>query len=85
LIDPLYGWLPLCQQRFGTHPVQVVHEWNTAAHVLEAEGDPAKRPFTREELQRFFDHDDEQVDRVRGLGRKGWLAAFRDATLFKTA
>lgn len=85
LIDPLYGWAPLCERQFGTHPTQVVHEWNTAAHVLEAEGDPSKRAFTREELQRFFDHADEQVDRVRRLGRKGWLAAFRDATLFKTA
>jgi integrase/recombinase XerC len=25
------------------------------------------------------------VARIRGLGRKGWLPAFRDATLFKSA
>jgi hypothetical protein len=29
----------------------VVHEWNTAVHVQDAEGDPAKRAFTSDELQ----------------------------------
>jgi integrase/recombinase XerC len=85
ITDPTYGWADTCQERFGTHPVQVVHEWNTAVHVEEAEADPSKRAFTRGELQAFFDHADEQVDRVRGRGRKGWLPAFRDAMLFKTA
>jgi hypothetical protein len=28
--DPAYGWADECQARFGTHPVQVVHEWNAA-------------------------------------------------------
>ncbi|MDI3316006.1 MAG: site-specific integrase, partial [Mycobacterium sp.] len=85
LIDPAYGWATECEQRFGTHPVQVVHEWNAAVHVQQAEADAGKRAFTREELQAFFDHADEQVMRVRGRGRKGWLPAFRDAVLFKTA
>ncbi len=31
----------------------------------------------------MFDFADEQTARARRLGRKGWLAAFRDATLFK--
>lgn len=83
--DPAYDWPEQCQQRFGSHPVQVVHEWNTAVHVQANESDPAKRAFTRGELQAFFDHADGQVDRIRGAGRKGWLAAFRDATLFKLA
>ncbi|MFC4122771.1 tyrosine-type recombinase/integrase [Nonomuraea zeae] len=39
----------------------------------------------RQELQAFFDHADEQVDRVREAGRKGWLPIFRDGVLFKTA
>jgi integrase/recombinase XerC len=65
--------------------VQVFHEWNTAVHVQEAEGDPAKRAFTVDELQAFFDHADGQVRQVRGRGRKGWLPAFRDATAFKVA
>jgi site-specific recombinase XerD len=85
LVDPAYEWAEQCERRFGTHPIQVVTEANTAAHVQEYEGDPAKRAFTIEELQAFFDHADEQVTRIRGRGRKGWLPAFRDATLFKTA
>jgi hypothetical protein len=36
-----------CQDRFGTHPVQVVHEWNTAVHVQDNEADPKKRAFTK--------------------------------------
>lgn len=85
LIDPAYQWAGECEQRFGTHPIQVVHEWNTAVHVQEAEADAGKRAFTRDELQAFFDHADAQIDEVRGRGRKGWLPAFRDAVLFKTA
>ncbi|MDV6278891.1 hypothetical protein R3Q06_36700 [Rhodococcus erythropolis] len=27
--DPLYEWSGTCEDRFGTHPIQVVHEWNT--------------------------------------------------------
>lgn len=65
--------------------MQVCHEWNTAVHVQQAEGDPVKRAFTLDELQAFFDHADGQVRRVRGRGRKGWLPVFRDATLFKVA
>ncbi|WP_435109282.1 hypothetical protein [Nocardiopsis synnemataformans] len=71
--------------RFGTHPIQIAHEWNTAVHLQENESDPAKRAFTHAELVTFFDHADDQVDRIPGHGRKGWLPAFRDATLFKTA
>jgi site-specific recombinase XerD len=83
--DPGYGWAAECEQRFGTHPVQVCHEWNTAVHVQDAEGDPAKRAFTVDELQDLFDYADGQVLRIRDDGRKGWVAAFRDATLLKTA
>ena len=39
--------------------------------------------MTREELTLFFDHCDARVQARRALGRKGSLAAFRDATLFK--
>ncbi|ROO62909.1 site-specific recombinase XerD [Micromonospora sp. Llam0] len=85
LTDPAYDWPAECQQRFGSHPVQVCHEWNTAVHVQEGEADPAKRAFTIAELQALFDYADEQVTRIRGAGRKGWLPAFRDATLLKIA
>jgi hypothetical protein len=42
--DPAYGWTGQCQARFDTHPVQVVHEWNTAVYVQQNEADPRKRP-----------------------------------------
>lgn len=34
-------------------PVQICHEWNTAAHLNEYEGKPERRPMTHEELQAF--------------------------------
>ncbi len=83
--DPNYGWAAECERRFGTHPVQVVHEWNTAVHVQQAEGDPRKRALSVDELQAFFDAADDRVVRIRGRGRKGWLPAFRDSALFKTS
>jgi len=83
--DPLYEWTATCEDRFGTHPVQVVHEWNTAVHVQDNESDPKKRAFTKAELHAFFEHADNEVARIRAFGRKGWLPAFRDATLLKTA
>lgn len=85
MVDPAYGWATECERRFGAHPVQVVHEWNTAVHAQEAEGDPSRRAFTLDELQALFDYADDQVARVRVRGRKGWLSVFRDATLFKVA
>jgi len=83
--DSAYGWPTECEQRFGTHPVQVVHDWNSAVHVQDAESDPSRRAFTRTELQAFFDHADDQVALIRSAGREGWLPAFRDAALFKIA
>jgi hypothetical protein len=83
LTDRRYGWAERCEQLVGTHPVQVFHEWNTARHTSDHEARPQVRPFTREELQGFFDFADDQVARARKLGRKGWVSAFRDATLFK--
>lgn len=85
LIDDAYGWSEECWGRFGTHPIQVCHQWNTATHVQEAEGRAGLRAFSVEELQAFFDCADELVVESRRRGRKGWLAGFRDATLFKVA
>jgi integrase/recombinase XerC len=82
--DGRYGWAQVCEERFGAAPVQVFHEWNTAAHRTEVEARPGNRPFTRVELQRFFDYCDERVVAAQRRGRKGWLTAFRDAVLFKT-
>lgn len=83
LVDGRYGWTRECLERFGRAPVQICHEWNTVAHLAEFEARPGNRPLTRQELQAVFDFADEQVDRARRLGRKGWVAAFRDAALFK--
>ena len=83
--DGRYGWAAACEKAFGPgmHPVPICHEWNTIAHLNEYEGSPEARPFTREELQCFLDYADEQVDRAVAAKRKGALAAYRDATLFK--
>lgn len=81
--DPRYGWIDCCEERFGTPPTQVFHEWNTAVHSSESEARPDRRPLSREELQRFFDYCDDAVVQAQRSGRKGWLAAYRDAVLFK--
>jgi integrase/recombinase XerC len=80
-----YGWVSACEREFGpgVHPVPIVHEWNSITHLQSYEGNPEARPFTREELQRFIDYADDQVDRAVRAKRKGALAAYRDATLFK--
>lgn len=81
--DPRYGWVSECEQRAGAVPVQVFHERNSPVHASEHEGRPERRPLTRDELQAFFDAADDHVDRASRSRRKGWLASFRDATLFK--
>lgn len=84
LSDPRYQWHEVCERHFGDVPVQVFHEWNTVIHRGDYEGRPGNRPLSRDELQAFFDYCDQRVSQVQATGRKGWLAAFRDATLFKT-
>ena len=85
LVDSRYGWGAACEEAFGegVFPVAICHEWNTVAHLNDYEGSPEARPFTRVELQRFLDYADEQVERAAGSKRKGALAAYRDATIFK--
>lgn len=85
LIDARYGWGAVCEESFGpgVHPVAICHEWNTIAHLSDYEGDPEARPFSREELQTFLDYADDQVERAALSKRKGTLAAYRDATIFK--
>jgi integrase/recombinase XerC len=81
--DGRYGWAMECEERFGEHPSQICHDWNTTDHVADYEGDPARRPFTRDELQAFFDFADGRVAAARAHGRKGGLAAWRDTAMFK--
>ncbi|WP_235928982.1 tyrosine-type recombinase/integrase [Marisediminicola senii] len=85
LISEHYGWADECLTRFGTHPVQICHEWNTTKHLQDYEGKPGRRPLTREELQMLLDHADGEVDRILDAGHKGALPAYRDATLLKVA
>lgn len=82
-IDPRYGWVAECEQRVGARPSQICHEDNTAAHVADYEGRPARRPLSRVECQALFDAADDRAQRLAVSGRKGWLTAFRDATLLK--
>src|SRR5665648_635485 len=83
LTDARYGWTIACEEAFGEFPVPICHEWNTIAHLNDYEGSPEARPLSREELQRFLDYADDQVERAARARRKGGLAAYRDATMFK--
>ena len=83
--DPQYGFVEACEKFFGTHPSQVFFDWNTAPHVEEYDGQPAKRPYTREEIVALFDHADDEVERIGSSSRKGWQSAYRDAVMMKVA
>ena len=83
LCSPHYGWVEECENRFGEHPSQVCHDENVLRHLAEFEGKPGRRPLTRDELQRLLDHVDDEVDRRLSRRRKGAIAAYRDATVFK--
>jgi integrase/recombinase XerC len=83
LCDPRYGWRAECAERFGEVPAQICHEYNSARHVADYEGRPARRPFTRAELQALFDLADDAVADAARSPKKGFLATFRDATLIK--
>ena len=65
----------------GAARSQVFDRWNSAAHVADYEGRPGRRPLTRAELQALFDTADQAVEEAAASPRKGWLGAFRDATL----
>ena len=83
--NPDYGWDRVCEALFGSHPAQVFFDWNTAKHVQDNEAQPEKRAFTKQELQDFFDHADDQVSAIAASSKKGWLPAYRDAVMFKIA
>lgn len=82
--DARYGWPGTCIERFGEAPVQPLHEWNTVAHRADFEGNPRRRPLSYDEVQALFDAADAAVEAIRARGRKGALAAQRDAALLKT-
>jgi site-specific recombinase XerD len=81
--DRRYEWPEVCGRQFGRRPAQVFHEWNSVAHVTDYEGAAGRRPLTYDEVQALFDAADGRVEQIRARGRKGALAALRDAALLK--
>lgn len=84
LLDSRYGWVQVCEERFGDTPQQVFHEGNSVLHKLDYEGDPRRRPLTYDEVQALFDAADARPGTISGRGRKGALCAARDAAVLKT-
>ena len=82
--NPQYDWNENCARLFGSVFAQVITELNRIPHSQPHEARSAKRPFSRPELQQLFDLADLEVDRVLNAGRKGALAALRDAVAFKS-
>lgn len=82
--DARYGWAQECLERFGQSTAQICHEWNTVGHLAEYEGEPGRRALTYDEVQALFDAADDRVEAIRCRGRKGALAALRDAVMLKT-
>jgi site-specific recombinase XerD len=82
--DARYGWAQQCRDRFGQVPQQVLDEWNSRAHLSDFEGSPGRRPLTYDEVQTLFDAADGRAEEIRARGRKGALAALRDAAVLKT-
>lgn len=83
--DPAYQWPAVCEQHFGSFPIQPITEANRAAHVADYEGSPARRAFSRSELATLFAHVDAQACARQAEGVKGWATVFRDAVMFKVA
>lgn len=83
--DPRYRWPTVCEERFGAFPVEVVHDLNVVRHTTDYEGVPeGNRPLTTEERKRFFTVANGRAAEATRLGRKGALAAHRDAVMFLT-
>lgn len=83
ITDNHYGWKPLCEQRFGSIPVQVLHEWNVITHVSEFEGRQGRRPLSYDEVQALFDAADGRAEQAGKRHRKGACTALRDAAFLK--
>ncbi|MHA7156281.1 tyrosine-type recombinase/integrase [Arthrobacter sp. TMN-50] len=83
LTEAQYGWAGYCEEAFGAVPTQICFDWNSPKHTVDDAAADGRRPFTRIELQRFFDAADDLVDREYAAGSKRWLPALRDSTAFK--
>ncbi|WP_433444922.1 VC0807 family protein [Nonomuraea sp. CA-141351] len=76
---PYQGWARECEVRSGAVPVQVCRHDRT----VDLLAGPGRRAMTREEVQRFLDHADDQVEKAVRRGQKRAPARYRDAALFK--
>lgn len=83
--DPRYLWTAVCERTFGTHPVQICFEWNSAVHSQDSECRPPRRALTKRELQSLFDLADGEVAEARMRSSKARLPLLRDVTAFKVA
>lgn len=85
LTNSAYGWGPFCERTFGDVPAQICFDWNRPRHSAEDAVPPGRRAFTKAELQRLFDHLDDQIDSEHAAGGKRWLPLLRDSIAFKVA
>ena len=85
LTSPHYDWAEICEGIFGETPAQICLPWNTVTHAQDYEGTPRRRALSFDEVEVLFDCADRRVAEVAASGRKGALAAWRDAQMFKTA
>jgi integrase/recombinase XerC len=83
--DPAYGWDKSCLEHFGSYPIQICRRENVPRHTIDQEANPGRRPLTKLECQKLFDAADERAVAVRHKGAKGFVPAFRDATMLKVA
>lgn len=84
LVNPAYDWQERCLQLFDEVPGQICFPWNTVAHVADFEAQPSRRPFSYDELEKFFAVADAEAERSLRVRSKGAYPALRDAQLFKT-
>jgi site-specific recombinase XerD len=62
----------------------VLHEFNSIRHVADVESRPGRRPLSYDEVQAMFDAADGLAEQAQARGRKGRVAALRDALVLKT-
>lgn len=79
--DPTYPWSAHCTELLGETFVPIAPR--RMVHRQEGPENPSKRPFALDELQSFFDFADAEVERILRSGKRGGLAAYRDAVAFK--
>ncbi len=80
LTHPAYGWTDFCEKAFGDIPSQICFDWNRPRHTTDDAVPAGRRTFTKKELQRLFDYQDDLVDREHAAGSKRWLPAYRAAS-----